>query len=418
MKLRVLVVVLVLLGAGALVAYIASNTHWEDITVPAPLRGEAVTNPFYAAEKFSTALGATTERRQTLGTLTDDVDVLVLSGWHWDLIEGRRQEIKRWVEAGGRLFVDNSLLGDEDFGNWSGIGWDYPRTDDEADEDSEDTEESEDNEDASVDEPEQQTEEQAPVFEDDMDIEPGRLSVCGKLKEVDDEGDVLPEGRQLSVCNVDASSFLGTDEPVTWGFAHEGNLQAARVYVGRGSVTVLNARPFGNRDLTAEDHGKLFVAATSLRRGERIAFLSETEQMSLLGLIWLHGAPVVMLFIALIAALLWRGGVRFGPLAAATDIARRSLAEQIRGTGQFAIRLGDGKALHVAAIRALHEAARKRIARYDSLPPDERIAAIAKASGLDYEPLAAAINHTGARRSTDLAHTIALLETARRGILE
>jgi len=242
--------------------------------------------------------------------------------------------------------------------------------------------------------------------------------MCGTLEEVDYTGAVRPDGRKLSVCNISTFGHLGSDRDLAWGYALDGNLQAARVDVGRGSVTVLNAQPFGNRDLDDEDHGKLFVAATGLRVGDRIAFLSEHEHTSLLGLIWLYGAPVVMLSLALIAALLWRGGVRFGPLAAPTDIARRSLAEQIRGTGQFALRLGDGKALHAATIRALNEAARQRIPGYESMPHGERVAVIAQKSGLEPDALAAAINHAGPRRGAELAHTIALLETARRRILE
>jgi hypothetical protein len=48
----------------------------------------------------------------------------------------------------------------------------------------------------------------------------------------------------------------------------------------------------------------------------------------------------------------------------------------------------------------------------------ERVAAIAQRAGVDSEALAAAINHSGARRPNDLAHTVALLESARRKILD
>jgi hypothetical protein len=48
----------------------------------------------------------------------------------------------------------------------------------------------------------------------------------------------------------------------------------------------------------------------------------------------------------------------------------------------------------------------------------DRIEAIARRTGLEPEALAAAINHLGTRRTSDLAHSIALLETARRRILE
>jgi hypothetical protein len=165
------------------------------------------------------------------------------------------------------------------------------------------------------------------------------------------------------------------------------------------------------------EHAALFVAALQLRRGDRVIFVSEREHTSLLGLIWMYGAPVVVLFLIMLAALLWRGGVRFGPLGAPTDTARRSIAEQIRGTGQFTIRLGGGKALHAAAVRALQEAAARRIARYSSLSHAERIAAMAHATNIDMETLEQAINHGGARKPAELAQTIAMLEAVRRKIL-
>ena len=44
----------------ALVAWVASNTYWADTKVPMPPKGEALTNPFYAVQRFAEALGART----------------------------------------------------------------------------------------------------------------------------------------------------------------------------------------------------------------------------------------------------------------------------------------------------------------------------------------------------------------------
>jgi hypothetical protein len=393
---------IVALVLGLLVTYIARNTYWDEISIPSPLRGEAVTNPFYASQHLAEALGARTEWRQTLRTLPNTKAVLVLSNWHWDLIETRRRRLEQWVEAGGHVVIDRSLIGDEnDFARWSGIRREYP--DDEED-DSEHT-------------GEEAVEEEADNIEEEVGAPRTRDGVCGLIHAVDSSGSTGTNGESLSLCTLDGYSFLSTDAEIEWGYADD-ELQAVRVRVGRGSVTAVNATPFGNRDLAEEDHGKLFVGATQLHRGDLIIFLSEHEHTSLLGLMWLHGAPVVVLALIVLAALLWRGSVRFGPLAAATDAARRSLAEQIRGTGQFTVRLGGGKALHAAAVRALHEAARRRIPRYESMAHVERVAAMAQRAGIESEALAAAINHTGARRPSDLAHTVALLETARRKIFE
>src|SRR5262249_18714545 len=142
--------------------------------------------------------------------------------------------------------------------------------------------------------------------------------------------------------------------------------------------------------------------------------LSEDDHPSLLALMWQYGGAVVMLSLALIGLALWRNGVRFGPLAAPLRAARRSLAEQIRGTGQFALRHGGGASLHAASVRALEEAAARRVHGYASLTPHERGVALAQITGLDRQALLTAIHHEGARRSSELRETVALLEAARR----
>ena len=96
--------------------------------------------------------------------------------------------------------------------------------------------------------------------------------------------------------------------------------------------------------------------------------MSEADVSSLPELVWRYGAPVVAVLLLWIALVLWRGAMRFGPLVAPGERVRRSLAEQIRGTGRFAVRVGGGAALVAAAQRALHEAAARRIAGYERLP--------------------------------------------------
>ena len=60
----------------------------------------------------------------------------------------------------------------------------------------------------------------------------------------------------------------------SWALHDEGELQALRINIGRGSVTMLNATPFGNRELLEGDHAPLFVAAHAAapRRSDRFPF--------------------------------------------------------------------------------------------------------------------------------------------------
>ena len=363
----------------ALTVYVANNTYWEDVPIPTPPKGEAVTNPFYAAQRFAEALGATTRRDRALA-VPSPRSVMVLSLWHWDLSSRRQEAIKQWVESGGRLVVDRMLSGDRtDFETWSGVGWDFNEAASDAYFEKED-----------VDAPDEQ---------------------CAVIEEV------APQpGGFYSVCNLDFS-FVRTARPMQWALRDEVGHQAVRVAVGQGSVTVINNVPFTSRGLFDGDHAALFVAGTQLRRGDEVVFLTEDDHPSLLALMWIYGAPSVALSLLLVGLYLWRGAARFGPALALPEPRRRSMAEQIRGSGYFALKFGEGVALHEAAVRALSEAAHRRIPAYSRLSRPQRITAFAKATGMSGESIVSAIDGASKRRVKELPNTLATLECARRQLL-
>lgn len=364
---------LALLAIVLLTVWIARNTYWDEVEVPMPAKGEARTNSLYAAERLVERLGATAHAQRNLGELPDPRAIIFLSYWNWDLIPSRRERLQAWVEKGGRLVTDRSLIGgDRALEQWTGIvrtGIDLEKFD-------------------------------VPVGEDR----------CINLQ-------VAGEGRaDYKVCGIDQGSRLTTNRDASWVLSDNHGIQAVRIAIGRGSLTLLNAHPFDNKQLFNGDDGLLFVTATGLERGDQVFFLSEEKTSSLLVLMWKHGAPVVVLLLGVLALALWRGSLRFGPSAGVTDPARRSLAEQILGTGRFTLRFGGGRALHAATVRALRETAERHLSGYRTLGTEERMALLASNTGLDQEALTEAINHTGPRRPRELRRVIALLETARRRI--
>jgi hypothetical protein len=222
---------------------------------------------------------------------------------------------------------------------------------------------------------------------------------------------------EYEVCNLDRSRWLESREPLQWALGNDETLQVVRVAVGAGSVTVINAVPFLYREIFAGDHGPLLAAVTQLRVGDHVVFMSEEDVASLVELVWRHGAPVVAALLFFLALVLWRGAMRFGPLLAPVERARRSLGEQILRTGRFVARSGGGAALHAAAVRALHEAAARRIGGYERLAPENRTAAVARLAAVDAGALAAALSSTSKQRSPELRGTLALLESARRQLI-
>jgi hypothetical protein len=366
--------IVVVLAAAALIAWVASNTYWTSVKVPLPPKGEAATNPFYIREKFAQALGARTHWARDL-SLPPTSGVVYISMLDWDLLPQRRKRFEQWVESGGRLVIDSTLITSTDaLETWMGVGH-------------------------------------------QSRVEPK------KKPKLNPEDICLPydeDGTKDSylVCEMVSNIAIVPHRKLEWGLRdQESNLEGARVRVGRGSVTVLTGSPFTGRSLFSGDNGRLFVATTQLRRGDVIYFFSESDQASLLELAVRFGWPVLCLIGVALALAIWRGSIRFGPLAPPTETARRSLAEQIRGTGQFTMRIGSAGALHAATARALNEAAARYINAYEVLSGADRMQALATATGYEASSLAAALHYCGSGRSEHLRADLELLEAARRRIL-
>jgi hypothetical protein len=372
--------------AIAIVIWVARSTYWTEMKVPMPPKGEAATNPFYVIQRFSEELGAHARWKRGLELPRPD-GIVFISDWNWDLTADRRERIEHWVESGGRLVVDRSLITTSDaFEHWSGL------------------------KSQPLDPPKSRKETRFPP-------ETPGMPRCYTL---DEQHGTTREGesRTYSICGMAAYSEIRSRQRIAWALGRKdvGN-QAVRVASGRGSITMLNGTPFAERGLFDDDNPELFVAATQLLRGDQIYFFSESDHSTLLQLAWEYGWPAIALGLILLALALWRSGARFGPPVAATETARRSLAEQIRGTGAFTLRLGGGASLHHAVARALNEAASRYITAYDRLQGAERLSALAQATGYEANALAAALNYSGSLRPEQLRATLELLEGARRRIL-
>ncbi len=414
-----LIVSIVLLVAVG--AWIAGSTEWASITVPMPPRGEAARNPFYGAQRFAESLGARTFWDQTL-QLPQSGAVLVLSGWRWNLSDRRRLALERWVASGGRLVVDRSVVNDRAFQVWSRI---EPRFRTIAGEEGAPPEaaggaDGGDGPNDATGAPDAGRRPPDDGAEGDLSpAAPAFRDRCRAVREIaDPERFPVQSPVSYQLCGVLRWMYLVSEPAPRWALLDDlDTLQAVRVAIGRGSVTVVNAAPFRYRGMIDGDHGRLFVGATQLRRGDTVRFLSEQDHPSLLVLMWRQGAPIVVLALAAIGLALWRGAPRFGPPAPPETSARRSLSEQILGTGRFALQRGDGAALHAALVRGLDEAAQRRVPGYARLSGRERAAALARLTGMDGAALDAALHDPTLRRPDRLRGTVALLELARRRTL-
>lgn len=361
----------VLLAAALAVWWVLTATEWVEVEVDTPPQGEAARNPFFAAELLLQGLGVRVERRLGLDALPPSGARLLLESRHWDLFPERAEQLRRWVEAGGHLVLHASFVDDEALEDW------------------------------------------VPV---ELVERRGTMAAPRRPRTGCRPLAVVPaEGPALKVCSAPHGRLLQPAEGVQplWALANEDGAEVLRVPVGRGSVTVTG--PWAlmhNRELLRKDgdHAHVLVAALQARRGATVWIVREEARPSLLQWIWQQAWVVVLLALAAIAAWAWRSGVRFGPVGSVAPPERRSMREQVAGTGAF-LRHNAPAALRAAQVRALHEAARRRLPGYDRLGRTAAAEAIARATGVRATDLERALQP---RAPHFLPSDLELLELARR----
>ena len=217
---------------SALVAWVASNTYWADIKVPMPPKGEALTNPFYAVQRFAEALGARTAWDRVL-TVPPTDSVIVLSVV---ALEPERGPARR-ARALGRVGRPSGRRRD--------AGW-RRRTSSSAGRAS--SLEYRGTERRGCESADSEREERVPHVPGGTARDALQRVADDELFDVRSRRRVVPHERRGTRCGPSAIAS---------------GIQAMRVQVGRGSVTVINATPFRDRRLFDGDHGRLFVAATA-----------------------------------------------------------------------------------------------------------------------------------------------------------
>ena len=406
----------------ALGAWLVANTEWVEQEVPVHAQGEAAKDQHYAAKKIIQRLGGKVESPINLDRLPPQGAVLVLNSWSWDLFPEREEKLRRWVEDGGHLVIQAYQIP-----KWAPLERkNVNRKARERAKHREDEDEEEDDEEAG-----DETPEPAPAAAPAPPPPPAPASapreaarpplgplgfrrpvMCRQVT----EGGTQPaygDARTYKLCNGGMGSFLVGKSAVQWALSDMHGPVVMRVAHGRGTVSATHGDWGDNRDIFEGDNALAYMGTLQMRPGRELWFVSEEARLPLTKLIWQTGAPAVLLFGLLLGLILWRGGFRFGPRAPVPPLARRSVAEQIRGTAGFIFQR-DATALHRAQLRVLEQAARRSIRDHDRLELRARAEAIAKATALSADDLARAMNPSLKRTPRELLATLTLLETAAR----
>ena len=320
-------------------AWVVVNTEWGEVEVPTPLRGDAATNPFYAAQKLVETLGATSERarvarRHERRCRRRAVDVGL----------GHRPSAPRRARALGRRRrpARRRRRADQRQRRVRGVERHRARA--------------------------RGARPRRGPFQAPEIVEPCRALVEGRRRRRTD-GDAAT-ATSYDACNFDYASLARDGRAARSGRLNDdGFLHGARVRPwgrapSRSSTACRSSIASCSRAITAScSRGR-----DDLRAGDHVVFMSEAD-VALAAGARLAARRARRRGAAARSSRSRCGAARCGSGRSSRRASARAARsrEQILGTGRFAVRVGGGAALVAAARRALHEAATRRIAGYERL---------------------------------------------------
>ena len=408
---RTLVALLVL----ALVGWFIHKTRWEEVEVDDPAHGAAEKDAYYSLRHVLEGAGATLEVRTTLDPMPPAGATLLLESSVWDIFPDRDARLKAWVENGGRLVVLR-WSPDGDVLRWVPLSFvQSHRAASEAEDGNGNTG---DGAPATRPKPRTITERQQlqRVF-----IPQHPWDRCENLSELDSPEPAFEPGRVYRGCAyLHRLQTLNHVVP-TWQLTSDKGTLAMRVPIGHGNVTGLTSGLVtDNQGLLHGDNGLIATAVLQAAPGRVVWIVRDEAREPLLAWLWHEGRTPLLLALAAIALALWRLMVRFGPREAVPPQARRSMGEQIRGTGHF-IAGSDARALHAATRQAFDAVARGRVEGWAELDDDARVealaAALAPSHAIDRAALRASLSIGGGATPAQILAATSVLEHARRALL-
>ncbi len=373
---------LALLAIVAFGAWFVWATEWVDVWKPTPPRGEAARDDHYAIKQIVTRLGAKVVSPDNLDALPPPGATLVLQSNQWDFMPDRSQRLREWVERDGGHLVLPSFYATGDDIPWVPIG-EKPRPKKKSAPIEDDEDDDEHDEPARPALPASAARRAAfdPLLVGPRNNPKQQCPTFSERKAANGEG-TTP--RTFRLCHGEHMARLQAlrGAKASWSIDGPQGAHSLRVALGKGRITAIAEHHFvSNDNLFTGDQAQAAIAALDLRAGDSVWFVVDEKRQALMLWLWHRAGPALGLALLALALALWRGALRFGPLLPQAAAARRSVAEQIRGTAAFVWR-GGGAALLAASRRALDEAARTRIAGWDRMTMSERIAALQRPTAL------------------------------------
>jgi len=347
--------------------------------VDAGYRGAARANPYLAAERLFTRLGADAETVHGSLDLPQGNATVILLGSEPLPVNQDLDSLLDWVSAGGRLVVTPAGVASFD-ALLNQLGLEAVRP------------------------------ESTEALTQEADARGATETV-----EVDAPGETsplqvaVPRGRRL----VPRATEKDGDEPT----AEASVLRHDEL--GAGEVYVLADGSFlRNESIGRLDHARLAWALADRGTSEptRVILAVRDAVPSLAALLARHAWPALIAGALLLLAWLRLTMSRFGPALAAPSLDRRRLLEHVEAAGGFLWRQGGAGPLLESTRRAVLARVHLREPAWETLPPEELARRAARASGLQPGPVERALFGPVPGDGHDFVHSIQTLETVRRSL--
>lgn len=328
-------------------------THYERVEqeIPAPLRGEASYNTFYALKKALVARGYEVQSRANLNLpamALGPKDTLVLGADERTLSSEQVRTLLAWVEKGGALVFSLPAAGEGRGGDLvASLGIDI------------------------VDDYRCLIVQRDGVSAADAGKKDGQNGDDGK------KANTLCFSRAFSLDNIDADDFdllVGDDKQ---GYSMGRSAFGDGTWFAAADLDFLHNRELGedgNADLAWQVLGPML-------HGGRVHLVYASDVPPLHVLLVRYGWPVLLPALLALLAWLWLRSRRFGPLLPAFGTTRRALREHVDAAGEFQFRSRRARALYAPVRRAFDERLRRDDPATAALDGEALVVAVAARTG-------------------------------------
>lgn len=349
-------------------------------------QGEALTNPFLAAEYFLRRMGQNT-KKITLFTekklALSENDSLLIPGSRIAYDQRRSQMLLDWVGKGGHLIITGEARKGETYGsrdnllNKIGLKIDWKVL-----------EANSLNEDAPV----------------DLDIE--------------DEDDFWRiDFVDYQIITYD-SDF---NHEVVWSVTSNTKLHALQMKFGQGLVTLLSdTKMFRNEFIDDYDHAAFLFSLSNDQAqvsNDSVFYYSLSEdQLSLISWLWLKANPLMVSMFILTTVVLWMMMLRFGPIINVHEPVRKRFLDHIIAAGNYHWRQGHYNRLINNVRKQLSEKIQRSYPEWRNISREQQLKHLVDKSHLDIQVIEKAIFDTNIEQIEDFVTKIKVLEKLRKSL--